>query len=70
MKKPLRRILAGLTLATATITGYALTEDSVTSPAGDTAWGAPDTTTVAAVDTPVHADISGLAVTPLDTAWG
>lgn len=69
MKKPLRQLLAGLALATAAITGYAL-QDGASAPAADTAWGAPDTTTVAAVDTLVDADVSGLAVTPLDTAWG
>jgi hypothetical protein len=68
MKKPLRRILAALTLATATITGYAL-EDGVTAPSGDTAWGAPDTLTVP-VDTPAVTDGIGTIVTPLDTAWG
>jgi hypothetical protein len=49
----LRRIAAGLSLAAAATTGTALTTD-LPAPPADTAWGAPDTSTV----------------TTLDTAWG
>lgn len=55
-RKPrrLRRLAAGLSLAAATATGTALTTDAIAAPQGDTAWGAPDPSTI----------------TTLDTAWG
>lgn len=70
MKKPLRRLIAGLTLTLATATGYALTDGSIAHPAGDTAWGAPDTTNAGPVVTETTDDASRTITAPLDTAWG
>lgn len=64
MNKPLKRLLAGLALATAAATGT-LTTSNLTAPP-DTAWGAPATTPdIAPAD-----EVIGTIVTPLDTAWG
>lgn len=65
MKKPFRRLLAGLTLATAAATGSLAATDTIATPQGDTAWGAPDIT-----ELPVTAPGDGPVVNPLDTAWG
>jgi len=72
VKTPLRRLIAGLTLTLATATGYALTDGTIAAPAGDTAWGAPDTTgdTAATQPTDDSSQGSGATVTPFDTAWG
>lgn len=77
----LRRTLAGISLAAAAVTGGFLAVDDLTAPSGDTAWGAPDTDltvatsgTGAEVGATVAGDAgtigAGVAVTPLDTAWG
>lgn len=79
MKKPLRRLLAGLTIATAAATGsLTATGTATAAPTGDTAWGAPDpghdTTNDTAWGTPPTDDDNavggGATVTPFDTAWG
>jgi hypothetical protein len=70
VKTPLRRLIAGLTLTLATATGYAVTHDTIAHPAGDTAWGAPDTTDAGPVVTETIDDASRAIATPLDTAWG
>ena len=67
--KRLRRMAAALTLATAATTGALLTGTAHASPAADTAWGAPNTTTEPAVPTPAL-DVDLTVLTPLDTAWG
>jgi hypothetical protein len=67
----LRRIVAGIGLAAATATGYALTDDTVAAPQGDTTWGAPDTPTApAATEDDATSDGSGTASTLRDTTWG
>ncbi len=53
----LRRILAGLSLTAATVTGYSLTNTTNSAPP-DTTWGAPDTT-----GAPTDVSL-------LDTTWG
>lgn len=63
----LRRLVAGLSLAAATATGYALTDDTVSAPQGDTTWGSPDTEPAPAA---TEDDGSGTASTLRDTTWG
>lgn len=67
--KPLRRLIAGLTLMAAALTGYVLTGDLAATPA-DTGWGAPATTPDTGWGTPPTDDIGGPSVTPYDTGWG
>lgn len=67
MKNPLRRTLATLALAAATITGLATAGvDLNTETPADTTWGAADTPTPPAEPTlPTETP-----ATPLDTTWG
>jgi hypothetical protein len=67
--KRLGRMAAALTIATAATTGTLLTGTAHASPAADTAWGTPITTTEPAVPTPALV-VDVTVVTPLDTAWG
>lgn len=69
----LRRTLAGLSLAAASVTGTILAAtDTIAAPAADTAWGAPDTDPVVDTGTIVDLDVTVDVpiATPLDTAWG
>ena len=66
MNKRLLHLAAGIALTAAAITGYTLTDDTVTQPAGDTTWGAPTTTSAVADDN----DTSGTDATHRDTTWG
>lgn len=71
MKKPLRRLLAGLTLTAALTTVGITATDILATPQDDTGWGAPAGDTgwgslpagAATIDTTA-------AVTLTDTAWG
>lgn len=60
--KPSRRLLAGLALTTAVLTGLLTTIDNLTP--DDTAWGAPHTTT------PITDTVDTVTATLYDTAWG
>lgn len=62
VKQPIRRLLAGLAIATAAITGTL-----IAAPQQDTAWGAPDTTTAVTTSTPGD---TAWGIAPADTAWG
>lgn len=79
MKKPLRRLLAGLTLTAALTAVGITTTDILATPQGDTGWGAPagdtgwgslpnssDTTGAPSAGTDVSASVTPL----IDTAWG
>ena len=71
MKKTARRLLIGITLATAAATGTiaATHAGPATTTQADTAWGVPPSGS----DTPVlrtAGDVVSTIVTPLDTAWG
>jgi hypothetical protein len=69
VKKPLRRLIAGLTLATAAAAGTLAATDSAA--AADTAWDAPATTQDTGWGTPpVDSIPDGTILTPLDTGWG
>jgi hypothetical protein len=70
MKKTIRRLIVGLTLATTAATGYALTDTPITTQ--DTTWGAPDTAHDSRWDVPAPGtgDTGAPAITPLDTTWG
>ena len=64
----IRRIVAGLTLATALATGALLTNTPVATPA-DTTWGAPSPEDTTWGARPPSTG-GGTTVTPLDTTWG
>jgi hypothetical protein len=73
VRKSIRRFIAGLTLTAAAATGLALTTDlPIPLPAGDTTWGAPDTTDDSRWDTPTPDTGNDVdpVLTPLDTTWG
>lgn len=67
MKKPLRRLLIGLTLATAAAAGTLTVTDALTPQRTDTAWGASATTSDTGWGLPPTDDILPI---PLDTGWG
>jgi hypothetical protein len=78
MRKPIRRLLAGLALATA-VTTVGLTNSLATSqddtgwgaPAADTGWGtAPANSSDATGTTSAATDVNTTTSTLMDTAWG
>jgi hypothetical protein len=70
VKKPLRRLLITLTLATTATTGY-LTTDTLNSQPADTGWGAPATTPDTGWGTPPTEDGTGdTPASKKDTGWG
>lgn len=73
MKQPLRRLVAGLALTIAGLTGYTVI-DHLTNTPPDTGWGAP-TTGAVTLDTgwgtpPGDGDGAGGLTVTLDTGWG
>jgi hypothetical protein len=68
MNRPLRGILAGITLATAAAAGTLAINATFSAPP-DTAWGADSLQDTAWGTLPVDGT-SLPPVTPLDTAWG
>jgi hypothetical protein len=72
MHKRLQRLAATIALTATAATGYALADLPIAAPAGDSTWGAPDTTTPTTDDS----DDSGSGdsgtdrVAPRDSTWG
>lgn len=69
MKKPLRRLIAGLSLATACAAGGLLAATEASAAPADTAWGAPSADDTA-WGTPPADGTGGPVGAPNDTAWG
>jgi hypothetical protein len=73
VNKPLKRILAGITLATAAAAGTLAITDAVTVQKADTAWGASATPTDTGWGLPPDGGPGSLPTptpVPLDTGWG
>jgi len=75
MHRPLQRLLAGLSLTAAALTGGLAGTATATTPP-DTAWGAPAPDDASTDDTawgtppPGTDGTGGTPVAPMDTAWG
>ncbi|MFG2359421.1 hypothetical protein [Streptomyces sp. NPDC048521] len=70
MQKPLKRLIASLTLATAVATGTLIATESVAAHKADTTWGASATTDDTGWGTPPGDILPINLPIPLDTGWG
>ena len=70
MKKPLKQLLVGLSVATAVAAGTVAVADNAVAVKMDTGWGAPATTDDTGWGAPAPTPTPTTPVTTDDTGWG